>query len=86
MTPILIPLRNFGKENHRVLPAIPQTPLVSTATTARMVLAHFDREVKIWKMDDLDHPNEIDDDDLFGMDAGMRGRRLVGRVMLNVRL
>jgi len=84
MTPIIIPLRNWSEEYHRVLPAIPQTPIVSTAPNARLVAAHFEREIKIWKIDDLDGSDEINDEDLFGLDNDTRGRRLVGKAIMSV--
>lgn len=49
-TPIVLPLREFGMENQRMLPALPQEPIVHSAPSKRLMLSYWDREVSIWRI------------------------------------
>ena len=48
------------------------------------MVAHSEREVKIWKIDEVDSAHGFEDEDVFGIDDGIQGRRLVGTVVVNV--
>ena len=42
-----------SKENLRVIPPVPQQQIVSLATTARLLLHWSDRQVKIWRVEEI---------------------------------
>ena len=81
MTPIIIPFQNFSKENHRVLQAIPQKPIITSVPGSRLLVSWFDREVKIWKIDELENPNTTVQVQPGSTDPG---RKLVSRLVLGV--
>ncbi|KAJ5338054.1 hypothetical protein N7452_004782 [Penicillium brevicompactum] len=49
-TPIVLPLREFGKEHHRKLSSLPQIPQLTSAPSARLVMSFWDREVSLWRV------------------------------------
>ncbi|MCJ1285952.1 U3 small nucleolar RNA-associated protein [Xylographa opegraphella] len=49
-TPIIIPLREFGKEYTRSLPMIPNCPQVQSAPKKRLLVSWWDREISIWRI------------------------------------
>ncbi|KAH8905953.1 WD40 repeat-like protein [Coniochaeta sp. PMI_546] len=49
-TPVVIPLRGAGKENHRTLSHLPQSLVVQSAPKARLILSWWGREVHIWQL------------------------------------
>ncbi|KAF2085179.1 WD40 repeat-like protein [Saccharata proteae CBS 121410] len=48
--PIVLPLRQFGIEYSRALPALPQSPPVTSAAQSRLLVSWWDREVRIWRV------------------------------------
>lgn len=46
--PVVIPLREMGRENHRIMPSLPQQPPISSAPNARFVVSWWAREVHVW--------------------------------------
>lgn len=84
MTPIVIPLRQFGAEHHLTLPAIPQTPAVTTVPENRLVVSWWEREIKIWRIEELNSDRRGDEMYLFPAEEEERGRKLVSRIMLDV--
>ncbi|KAF2876962.1 small nucleolar ribonucleoprotein-like protein complex subunit [Massariosphaeria phaeospora] len=48
--PVVIPLRTFGKELSRALPALPHTPPLVSAPEARLVVGWWNCEVRIWRV------------------------------------
>lgn len=84
MTPIVMPLRCFGEENQRTLSALPQSEVCATAPAARLLIAQFDREVKIWRMNTIDEVEAADDLELYGAHDDDQGRKLVGGIQINV--
>lgn len=81
MTPIVIPLRQFGAEHQLALPTIPQTPIIITVPEHRLMMSWWGREIKIWRIEELDGDEMYP---LTGQDEE-RGRKLISRIMLNVR-
>lgn len=57
MTLMVIPLQDFMKTNHRMIPATPQRPRCSLAREARLIMQWSDRQIKIWR---LCEPYELD--------------------------
>ncbi|MCJ1379867.1 U3 small nucleolar RNA-associated protein [Xylographa soralifera] len=52
-TPIIIPLREFGKEYIRSLPMIPNCSPVQSAPKKRLVVSWWDREISIWRIESI---------------------------------
>ena len=48
--PVVLPLREFGKEHHRKLSTLPQTPQLTSATSRRLLMSFWDQEVRIWRV------------------------------------
>ncbi|KPM45876.1 hypothetical protein AK830_g620 [Neonectria ditissima] len=46
--PVVIPFKEMGRENHRIMPSLPQQPPLLSATKARFVVSWWEREVHIW--------------------------------------
>lgn len=49
-SPVIIPLRQAGRENHRTLSSLPQRPPMTSAPGARFLVSWWDREVYIWRL------------------------------------
>ncbi|EFR04481.1 U3 small nucleolar RNA-associated protein 4 [Nannizzia gypsea CBS 118893] len=49
-TPVILPLRELGREHHRKLPNLPQIPQVSSSGASRLLMSWWDREVNIWRV------------------------------------
>ena len=49
-TPVILPLRQAGKENHRTLPHLPQSPNLQSAPKARYILSWWENEIRIWHL------------------------------------
>lgn len=50
VTPVVTPLREYGRENIRFLPALPQEPLVASAPKARLLVSWWDKNISIWRI------------------------------------
>ncbi|KAJ6020553.1 hypothetical protein N7540_006057 [Penicillium herquei] len=49
-TPIVLPLREFGKEHHRKLSNLPQIPQLTSSPASRLVMSFWDREISLWRV------------------------------------
>ncbi|KAL8733517.1 MAG: hypothetical protein Q9181_003565 [Wetmoreana brouardii] len=49
-SPIIVPIREFGKEHHRTLSSLPQQPPMRSAPKKGLLVSWWDREVSIWKI------------------------------------
>ncbi|OHF01129.1 U3 small nucleolar RNA-associated protein [Colletotrichum orchidophilum] len=49
-SPVVLPFKELGRENHRTLSGLPQSPPLTSAPSARMVVGWWDREIHIWKL------------------------------------
>lgn len=50
ITPMVTPLREYGKENVRGLPSLPSQPPVTSAPKARLLVSWWDQEIHIWRI------------------------------------
>ncbi|KAJ5808136.1 hypothetical protein N7474_009405 [Penicillium riverlandense] len=49
-TPVVLPLREFGKEHHRKLSSLPQIPQLASSPSSRLVMSFWDREISLWRL------------------------------------
>ncbi|KAL8773679.1 MAG: hypothetical protein Q9209_001445 [Squamulea sp. 1 TL-2023] len=82
-TPIIVPIREFGKEHHRTLPGLPQQPPIRSAPKKRLLVSWWDREINIWRIArSLPKSGEhVDFEDL----PQSPSKRLVAKVLIQVR-
>lgn len=76
-TPIVNPLRTFGQEHHRALPAYSSYPATCSAPTARLVMSWWDREARIWNIVPREAAAEEDEET---EDPGASSRKLVAHL------
>ena len=48
--PVILPLREYLKEEHRRLSGLPQSPPLTSAPAERLVASWWNREVRIWRI------------------------------------
>ncbi|KAE8149355.1 small nucleolar ribonucleo protein complex subunit [Aspergillus avenaceus] len=73
-TPIVLPLREFGKEHHRKLSSLPQIPQITSSPSSRLVMSFWDREISIWRVSR--GPTSVHEN------LGGQRHRLVGKVLI----
>ncbi|WYZ44018.1 hypothetical protein EsH8_VII_000454 [Colletotrichum jinshuiense] len=49
-SPVILPLKELGRENHRTLSGLPQSSPLVSAPSARLLVSWWDREIHIWKL------------------------------------
>jgi U3 small nucleolar RNA-associated protein 4 len=81
-SPIVIPLREFGMENQRMLPSLPQEPVVQSAPRKRLLMSWWDREVHIWHIRKLRVPHNVSYESDNESEERSRCRKLVAKVMI----
>lgn len=83
-TPIIVPIREFGREHHRTLASLPQEPNVRSASKSRLLVSWWDREISIWTISkrSKSQMHEISSSEV----DGPQGRRLVAKIALQVSL
>ncbi|KAI9797069.1 MAG: U3 small nucleolar RNA-associated protein [Piccolia ochrophora] len=47
--PIIVPLRQFGHENHRTLSSLPRHPQIQSAPSGRLIMSWWNREIWMWR-------------------------------------
>ncbi|CUS10651.1 unnamed protein product [Tuber aestivum] len=86
MTPIIIPLRQFLDEAQLEIPAVPQSPIVTSVPESRLIMSWWEQEVKIWRIQELGYDeNKGDELYLFPGEEEGRGRKLLSRIVLAVK-
>ena len=78
--PVIIPVQEFGKEYHRTVSGLPQQSCVVSALLKRLLLSWWDRELRIWTIEERQDIPE-DQDDAFD-ERDPRGRKLVAKIAL----
>jgi U3 small nucleolar RNA-associated protein 4 len=79
-TPIILPLKGFGREHHLSLPTFPNSAPVQSAPRQRLIMSWWDREVQIWRIE----PRWLGLDDTQDEPAPTPSRNLVARIMVKV--
>lgn len=64
---VVVPLKEMGRENHRMVNSLPQQPPLASASKARFVVSWWDREIHVWllkqsasELTKVDGENEYD--------------------------
>ena len=50
LAPIVTPMREYGKENIKTLPHLPQQPPVTSARHARLLVSWVDNSISVWRI------------------------------------
>lgn len=81
-TPIITPIRAFGRENHLSLSNLPNLPPVCGAPKERLMMSWWGSEIRIWRFarrqPELDAMADRDKSDM------LHAKRLVARVLMQV--
>ncbi|KAL8803798.1 MAG: hypothetical protein Q9200_006069 [Gallowayella weberi] len=80
--PIIVPVREFGREHHRTLSSLPQQPPVCSAPRRRLLVSWWDREVTMWRISRAARTLAIGDDVEDVMQP--QSKRMVAKVLLQV--
>jgi U3 small nucleolar RNA-associated protein 4 len=52
-SPTILPLAQFGQENQRALPFLPQSNVVHSSPRKRLMMTWWDREIHIWRLNKM---------------------------------
>ncbi|KAI9745071.1 MAG: U3 small nucleolar RNA-associated protein [Claussenomyces sp. TS43310] len=80
-SPIILPLREYGRENQRTLPSLPQESVVQSAPKKRLFMSWWDREVLIWRINKPNAGRASAESESESEDRN-RNRKLVAKVMI----
>ena len=69
IAPVVSPLREYGRENQRSLPSLPQDPPITSAPRARLLVSWWETDIYIWR---ISRQQDID----------TKPRKLVARISL----
>ncbi|KAF2717118.1 small nucleolar ribonucleoprotein-like protein complex subunit [Polychaeton citri CBS 116435] len=76
VAPVVTPLRDFGREMLRTLPALPQASPVTSAPRVRLLVSWHERDILVWR---IAKQGEADSA------AAASPRKLVARIMLDTK-
>ncbi|KAI9834368.1 MAG: hypothetical protein M1819_002979 [Sarea resinae] len=79
-TPIIIPLREFGKEYHQTISSLPQTPQLGSAPAKRCLMSWWDREVSIWKVQG--NPSIPRPEDITFDEGEVQNHKLIAKILV----
>lgn len=74
-SPMVTPLREYGRENPRSLPTFPRHPPVASAKKARLLVSWWDQTVMIWRI--------AKRSSVTGSDDQRKSRKLAARIELD---
>ncbi|KAK2623639.1 hypothetical protein QTJ16_006820 [Diplocarpon rosae] len=77
-SPIATPLGQFGFENQRSLPFLPQELTIGSSPMRRLILSWWDREVHLWRLTRTAVPGSDEDEDK----PAAAGRKLVAKILI----
>lgn len=79
-TPIITPIRAYGREHHRSLSNLPQQPCILSAPEGRLVLSWWGQEMNLWQ---ISRANLVSDSlDHLSCDAANWHKKLVSKIKL----
>ncbi|KAL7620867.1 U3 small nucleolar RNA-associated protein [Parahypoxylon ruwenzoriense] len=78
-SPVILPLREAGMENHRTLSHLPQNPPIQSAPRGRLIVSWWEREVHIWR---LRRPLQDLVDTSDGECVVDKNRKLLARILI----
>lgn len=76
-SPIVVPMRNFGSENHRALPFLSQDPVARSASKARLLVCWWEREIWIWRIESFTTPTNE-----YSGNESSEGRKVVAKIFI----
>jgi U3 small nucleolar RNA-associated protein 4 len=76
-SPTVVPLGQFGFENQRTLPSLPQETSLRSAPKQRLMMSWWEREVHIWRVSKTTVPNSEDSEEPV-----VKGRKLVAKIFI----
>lgn len=77
---VITPVQEFGREHHRTVWSLPQEPCMESAPLKRLLLSWWDRELRLWTIEERQDIPE-DEDGVYD-ERVPRGRKLVAKIML----
>lgn len=80
--PVIVPIQEFGRENHRTLSFLPQQPILKSAPGKRLVISWWDRAISIWTILKF-HARENGAEGPADVE-GPEGRKLLAKIALQV--
>ncbi|TVY39002.1 U3 small nucleolar RNA-associated protein [Lachnellula subtilissima] len=79
-SPTVLPLSQFGFENQRALPFLPQESLIQGVPSKRLMMSWWNREIHIWRLTKLSKPQpETEDSD---EEPTTQNRKLVAKILI----
>lgn len=79
---IIIPLQEFGREHHRSLSNLPQSPPICSAPKRRLIMSWWHREISVWRVSRTQRPQNDSDGNTDSIEVGPR--KLVTKIALKV--
>ncbi|KAG4025809.1 hypothetical protein MFRU_050g00260 [Monilinia fructicola] len=75
--PTILPLAQFGQENQRALPFLPQLSIIQSSTRKRLMMSWWDREIHIWRINRFSDSINGDDPEVAAVN-----RKLVAKILV----
>ncbi|KAM3085334.1 U3 small nucleolar RNA-associated protein [Clarireedia jacksonii] len=75
-SPTILPLLQFGQENQRALPFLPQSNVVHSSPRKRLMMTWWDREVHIWRLNRMMDAANNDEE------IAPANRKLVAKILI----
>ncbi|ESZ94051.1 hypothetical protein SBOR_5577 [Sclerotinia borealis F-4128] len=75
--PTVLPLAQFGQENQRALPFLPQPSIIQSSTRKRLMMSWWDREIHIWRINGLSESTNSDEPEVAAAN-----RKLVAKILV----
>lgn len=75
-----LPLKQFGMENPRTLPFLPQEPALRSSPQKRLLMSFWDREVHIWRLLKPSKPES--ESEALDSEPTVQNRKLVAKILI----
>ncbi|RDW82501.1 hypothetical protein BP6252_03613 [Coleophoma cylindrospora] len=76
-SPVVLPLQQFGLENQRALPYLPQEPALRSSSKKRLMMSWWEREISIWRLKKASKSNKDDNEE-----PAAQNRKLVSKILI----